>query len=483
MRNYLDLRLRSSDTPEEKARKQHVAERLRALRVALRAHIGEDANQRPHPHPDHWIRLATWNIREFPSAKYGRRFRDESYYYIAEILSAFDVIALQEIREDLRGLDDVMDLLGEGWSYVATDVTEGKSGNHERMVFVYNTRKARFKNIAGEVVLSDPDEIAYPHEERLAWPGLDLELPPGTSLESPKDVDTYKWRDLTKLEAPLRIPLPEGTKLVLPKGTDLVLPARKTVELTPDRRVKLPWIGHKIELENRDISVDLPKRSIVGDTLQFARTPFLVNIKAGWLDLMLCTVHIYYGDTSERSVGMRRRKAEIRELTKFMSERAKKEYDTDAARLFILLGDFNIVGKDHGTMTALKSDGFNTPDALQRLPGTNVDKTKAYDQIAYWSPPPDAVSDQAGGVIKVEEARAGVFDFFETVFRDGAQDPDGVDVNYYTPMMNKMHDDINAEGEWTYREWRTYQMSDHLPMWVELRVDFGDAYLEAIENA
>ena len=31
-----------------------------------------------------------------------------------------------------------------------------------------------------------------------------------------------------------------------------------------------------------------------------------------------------------------------------------------------------------------------------------------------------------------------------------------------------------------YRDWRTYQMSDHLPMWVELRIDFGDDYLETI---
>jgi hypothetical protein len=25
--------------------------------------------------------------------------------------------------------------------------------------------------------------------------------------------------------------------------------------------------------------------------------------------------------------------------------------------------------------------------------------------------------------------------------------------------------------------WRTHQMSDHLPMWVELRIDYSDEYL------
>ena len=26
---------------------------------------------------------------------------------------------------------------------------------------------------------------------------------------------------------------------------------------------------------------------------------------------------------------------------------------------------------------------------------------------------------------------------------------------------------------WPYATWRTYQMSDHLPMWVELETDFA----------
>ena len=28
--------------------------------------------------------------------------------------------------------------------------------------------------------------------------------------------------------------------------------------------------------------------------------------------------------------------------------------------------------------------------------------------------------------------------------------------------------------------WRTYQMSDHLPLWAEFRVDFSDDYLREI---
>ena len=31
-----------------------------------------------------------------------------------------------------------------------------------------------------------------------------------------------------------------------------------------------------------------------------------------------------------------------------------------------------------------------------------------------------------------------------------------------------------------YKGWRTYQMSDHLPMWIELRTDFADSYLKEL---
>jgi hypothetical protein len=32
-----------------------------------------------------------------------------------------------------------------------------------------------------------------------------------------------------------------------------------------------------------------------------------------------------------------------------------------------------------------------------------------------------------------------------------------------------------------YSTWRTYQMSDHLPMWVELHIDFTQEYLDEVE--
>ena len=217
--------------------------------------------------------------------------------------------------------------------------------------------------------------------------------------------------------------------------------------------------------------VKLPANSIVGDTLQFARTPFIVSFQAGWLKLNLCTVHIYYGTGK---AGLRRRNAEIRRLTKFLADRAQRENDSDSDNFFIVLGDFNIIGKNHATMRSLKSNDFKIPEALQSVPGSNVRKDKAYDQIAYWTNPeddeipPDAFT-------RIEVQKANVFDYFDFVFRTrGDSDPEGEDEAFYKEFAN-----LEEKG-WEYREWRTHQMSDHLPMWVELRIDFGDHYLQRI---
>src|SRR4051794_19678328 len=75
--------------------------------------------------------LATWNIREFDEgSKYQPRL-PESLFYIAEVLSHFDLIAVQEVRRELASLDRVMSILGPWWKYIVTDVTYGAAGNQE----------------------------------------------------------------------------------------------------------------------------------------------------------------------------------------------------------------------------------------------------------------------------------------------------------------------------------------------------------------
>jgi hypothetical protein len=98
------------------------------------------------------LHLATWIIREFDSTKYGVRGRGP-IFYIAEIVDRFDLVAVQEVRDDLTALNELMRYLGGWWKYMLTDVTEGAPGNRERMAFLYESRKIRFGGLAGETVV------------------------------------------------------------------------------------------------------------------------------------------------------------------------------------------------------------------------------------------------------------------------------------------------------------------------------------------
>ena len=127
----------------------------------------------------------------------------------------------------------------------------------------------------------------------------------------------------------------------------------------------------------------------------------------------------------------------------------------------------NIVGQEHETMDALLTNEFVIPEPLQTIPGSNVKQDKFYDQIALWN----GESNRRRTYTRILPYRAGVFDFFDVVYRT---DEEGI----YRPLMLKPgSDDTYA----SYATWRTHQMSDHLPMWVELHVDFAREYLDQVK--
>ncbi|MDP3460752.1 MAG: endonuclease/exonuclease/phosphatase family protein, partial [Hyphomonas sp.] len=309
---YTDLRNERLFTPAER---DWTSRRL----LDLRAHIAAPPPRGiPRRTKDASLIIGTWNIRDFDNNKFrhGPR-RRESLHYIAEILSSFDVCALQEVNEDLGPLKDVIRLMGPGWDFIATDITTGPSGNRERMAYIYDSRKVRFRNIAGEIVL--------------------------------------------------------------------------------------------------------PKHALLPGEEQFARTPFLVSFQAGWFKFSLCTVHIYFGETSKNSDGYQRRVQEIDYLAREMAGRADREDEN-----YILLGDFNIKNPIDETMQALTKAGFQLPPEL--FP-SNLLGTHYYDQIAFRTRKDELTF-----------LSAGAFNWAETVFK-----PEHYD--HYAPALPARHRDLGADGQ------------------------------------
>jgi len=112
---------------------------------------------------DRNLLIATWNIRGFgnltekwmsgPKDSPKRDFH--AVRCIAEIISRFDVVALQEVKGNLKALRHTLELLGPDWGLSLTDVTKGSKGNQERKAFLFDTRKVRLAGLACELVLPE----------------------------------------------------------------------------------------------------------------------------------------------------------------------------------------------------------------------------------------------------------------------------------------------------------------------------------------
>lgn len=107
--------------------------------------------------------VASWNLRAFGdlTTKWFASDQDSpkrdlhSLMCIAEIVSRFDVIALQEVKGNLRALRYMLRMLGPHWGFSLTDVTLGRPGNDERMAYLFDSRKLQLSGLACELVVPE----------------------------------------------------------------------------------------------------------------------------------------------------------------------------------------------------------------------------------------------------------------------------------------------------------------------------------------
>jgi len=139
------------DEPEIGDAPREVALELEKLSTALDAVV-------PVKQLDRNLLVATWNLRAFggltkrwanePGDSPSRNLAD--LRCITEIVTRFDVVAVQEVRGDLRALRHLLKALGPDWGVIMTDVTQTKEGNNERLAFVFDTRRVKPSGLAGE---------------------------------------------------------------------------------------------------------------------------------------------------------------------------------------------------------------------------------------------------------------------------------------------------------------------------------------------
>lgn len=97
------------------------AETIAAARMALMRVMDTYPYKIPSRKLNENLLIATWNIEQFSN-----RHTNRAIQYIADICERFDIIALQEVKTDLRGLERLQRMLPGNYRILVSDPT----GNH-----------------------------------------------------------------------------------------------------------------------------------------------------------------------------------------------------------------------------------------------------------------------------------------------------------------------------------------------------------------
>jgi hypothetical protein len=196
------------------------------------------------------------------------------------------------------------------------------------------------------------------------------------------------------------------------------------------------------------------------------RTPYAVTFDVFGRRLTLCTVHIIWGD------GIERRIEEIESLGKYFFEMSKHESAWKGS--LILLGDFNSPDPNSPVIKAIRKGGFHMDPDMVSLP-SNFSKSRVYDQIAFLRREDEEEGEKGEDVFHI--GRVGVFDVFSDIFRDDEESLYRADMgeSYIECQGDNKASTPDSRQRYYRTRWRTSQISDHFPKWVELRLLESDS--------
>ena len=168
------------------------------------------------------------------------------------------------------------------------------------------------------------------------------------------------------------------------------------------------------------------------------RSPFMASFAAGNFDFVAILAHIRWGDKAADRI------KPLELLAQTIAKRREDSFGTD--KDIILMGDFNIPKVGDPLFEAITSEGLMMPKALADAElGSNLAKNKRYDQILHYPSETKSFTNNAG-----------VLDF-------------------YTGGIDKLYID-NPPDETAF----TYELSDHLPLWIQIDVDTSEEKLDQI---
>lgn len=195
--------------------------------------------------------------------------------------------------------------------------------------------------------------------------------------------------------------------------------------------------------------IDAPRSKKTNEylaTQSFWRAPYMCAFRAGNFDFIVIATHARWGNS------LAARQAELQLLSDWIDTRFKKKFVEDHDLL--VMGDFNTPTLDDPIFRALTSHGLKIPKPLVQLTvgdrvvgGSNLGSDARYDQILHLPTIPDNFTDCGGAL-----------DFF----------------------IDDAHIDELFPGKNYTRQKFTFQMSDHLPVWIQVKTDIDGFRLNQI---
>lgn len=363
------------------------------------------------------VLVASFNIRKLGSTT---SRNNDTWKFLADVCRRFDLLAVQEIMDDLGGLRKLQGLMGPEFGMIVSDKTgafPGEPGVGERLGYIFNRSIVRRTEIA--------TDISYDRSKVLRTLG--------------------RYNDeIHKAMAPY------ATKLndYLAKLDEYNAGNRRTKPKRPKLKVKMPTF------------------------LTFIRTPFCVSFEISGhpgtepYQFMAINAHLYFGDF------MADRRQEFDALMEWILARVR-ENDRAYYPNFILLGDLNLDFNNPRTdrkriekhMKAFNSDteddvNVNFP-FLDPYPGrkkvfrTNARLDQTFDQI---------------GLFCRDQRMPSYLDNTSM-----GQHPRGPDYGvFHFPMLfskalnGQSLDRLSRDARGEFLARFEHKVSDHMPLWLRL---------------
>ena len=200
---------------------------------------------------------------------------------------------------------------------------------------------------------------------------------------------------------------------------------------------------------------------------QLKRTPSFTGFESGWKKFSIVSVHLHPGEGSTNEAI---RKEEVRLLMEILAEKLKSSAFED--RNMIILGDTNLYEDDTDIVDLITAKGFVESNGLIGKV-TNTSLNQIYDRIflnvdRYFEIATDENGTEVGDV----------FNLFNHVYINTAPEV----AIYHQQMLDHKDDPSTLTDDAKFMSyfnayWKRNQMSDHLPVWLEIKTDSSSGFL------